>query len=169
MAVGYDVVNLTLALAVPGSKLSAAGIESVRSRVANLSDYLDFANVNDFISALQDKVEDGAEYCLSEQQVADIEALASEQFRSWEWIYGHSPSAEFQTSKKFGCGTVTVRYSLKHGRFTEVAFEGDFIGARAVTELAEQMQGLRPEDLSGLPIGKYFDSLTVPEFLSLFS
>ena len=43
-----DIEKLTAALAVPGSKLEAAGIASVRSRVANLKDYLpQFSDIYD--------------------------------------------------------------------------------------------------------------------------
>ncbi|MBP5740417.1 MAG: lipoate--protein ligase family protein, partial [Bacteroidales bacterium] len=40
-----DFEALTKALSVPGSKVEAAGIASVRSRVSNLKDYLPFDNI----------------------------------------------------------------------------------------------------------------------------
>ena len=49
-----DIDTLTQVLATPGSKLSAAGISSVRSRVANLKEYLPrFPDIHAFQAALQ--------------------------------------------------------------------------------------------------------------------
>ncbi len=160
-----DLEMLTQALAVPGSKLSAAGVESVRMRVANLHEYLPYGSVQEFMTAvLGFCTKQGALCTLTTQQLDEVEQIAETKFRSWEWIYGHSPSAEFSRTCKFPCGTVTVRYSLKHGRFTEVSFEGDFLGARPASELAAMMTGKRPEDLYTLPVGEYFDGLSVEEF-----
>ena len=160
-----DLEALTQALAVPGSKLSAAGVESVRMRVANLREYLPYGSVQEFITALQDCF-NYPSCTLSAEQLSEIEHMAETKFRTWEWIYGHSPSAEFSRTCKFQCGTVTVRYSLKHGRFTEVTFEGDFLGARPASELAAMMLGKRPEDLYTLPVGEYFDGLSTEEFIT---
>lgn len=160
-----DLEALTQALAVPGSKLSAAGVESVRMRVANLHEYLPYGSVQEFMTAvLEFCTRQGTPCTLTPQQLQEVEQIAESKFRSWEWIYGHSPSAEFSRTCKFPCGTVTVRYSLKHGRFTEVSFEGDFLGARPASELAAMMTGMRPEDLYTLPVGEYFDGLSVEEF-----
>ena len=165
-----DLEALTRSLAVPGSKLSAAGVESVRSRVANLSSFLPYLTVQEFIDALRAALQaDSPSVTLSAAQTSEIEKIAQKQFRSWEWIYGHSPSADFQSSRKFYCGTISVCYSLRHGRFTSVSFQGDFIGERPASELTALMTGLRPEDLFSLPIGDYFDGLTAAEFITLFA
>ena len=162
-----DLEMLTQALAVPGSKLSAAGVESVRMRVANLREYLPYGSVQEFMTAvLEFCTRQGAPCALTQQQLQEVEEIAETKFRSWEWIYGHSPSAEFSRTCKFQCGTVSVLYSLKHGRFTEVTFEGDFLGARPASELAAMMTGMRPEDLYTLPVGEYFDGLSTEEFMS---
>lgn len=188
-----DLEALTQALAVPGSKLSAAGVESVRMRVANLREYLPYGSVQEFITALllfctrchfnagtlctnpahTRSNEQGPAHiitpcALRPEQLAEIEHIAETKFRTWEWIYGHSPSAEFSRTCKFPCGMVTVRYSLKHGRFTEVSFEGDFIGSHPASELAAMMLGKRPEDLYTLPVSEYFDGLSTQEFMTLF-
>ena len=185
--------DLTGALAAPGSKLSASGVKSVRSRVANLKEYLPFDTVEGFIQALSVSLlettgtvtggEGGSRYSqsdggpsfpdlfqesLSERQLAEIESVASSKFRSWEWIYGHSPSSEFRNSKRFPCGTVTVNYSLNRGRLKDVSFEGDFIGPKPASELAAAMAGRRIEDLMDLKIDDYFDNLSITDFLKLF-
>ena len=174
--------DLMSALAVPGSKLSAAGIQSVRSKVANLKVYLPYNTIEEFkdaLAALLAETPGIGGYTpsfagltgesMSEAQMAEIEAIATKQFRSWDWVYGHSPKTDFSSTKKFPCGTVTAKYSLKHGRFTEVAFEGDFIGAKPASELAAQLIGLRPDELVSISCEEYFDGMNTKDFVSLFA
>ena len=175
----YDVnlEDLMHALAVPGSKLSAAGIQSVRSKVANLKEYLPYNTIEEFKEALTASLS-GMTHpsfagltgeSLNETQIAEIEAIATKQFRSWDWVYGHSPKTDFSSTKKFACGTVTAKYTLKHGRFTEVVFEGDFIGSKPASELAKHLIGLRPDEIVGIPFGHYFDGMTESDFAALFA
>ena len=161
---------LTQALQVPGSKLQAAGIASVHSRVVNLKEYLpQFCRIQEFQAALQDILAEGDPMItLSQEQLRSIDQMADEKFRRWEWIYGHSPSASFQSSRKFACGTIQVQYTLKHGVFESLSFSGDFLGNRPAEELARQLIGKRVEDIGALPVSLYFDQLTAEEFLTLF-
>lgn len=165
-----DLDALTAALAVPGSKLAAAGIASVRSRVANLKPYLpQFPDLESFRSALQSLLADGdPEISLTPARKADIDRLADEKFRSWDWVYGHSPAASFESTRTFSCGSVTARYTLKHGVFEVLEFSGDFIGARPASELAARLLGRRLEDILQEPVGDYFDGLSSDEFCTLF-
>ena len=162
--------NLTRALAVPGSKLSAAGVESVRSRVVNLREALpQFATLAQLRDALQVILADGGrELMLTEEQLSAVNALADKRFREWEWIFGLSPATDFFSQRKFACGTVGVRYSLKRGRLENVAFEGDFLGNLPAEELAAALIGKRPEEMSSVEPRDYFDGLSAAELASLF-
>ena len=161
---------LTQALQVPGSKLQAAGIASVRSRVTNLKDYLpQFRNIQEFQAALQTLLaQRDSEIRLTQQQLQGIDQMADEKFRRWEWIYGHSPAASFQNSRKFACGTIQVQYTIKHGVFESLTFSGDFLGPRPAEELAQQLLGQRPENILRAPVATYFDQLSPQELLGLF-
>jgi len=165
-----DLETLTAALAVPGSKLSSAGIASVRSRVANLRPLLpQFGTLAEFRAALHDLLADGdAETSLSDSQRARITEQARNKFGTWDWIYGRSPQTEFAACKKFPCGTVTAHYKLKHGVFTELAFSGDFIGSRPAGELAAGLIGKKVETILEKPVEDYFDGLTPAALLSVF-
>lgn len=165
-----DLETLTRALAVPGSKLEAAGVASVRSRVANLRSYLpDLKDIHAFQEALRKELAQGdPEIPLTPEQLAIVDRMADEKFRRWEWNIGHSPAATFQSSAKFPCGTVTAHFTLKNGVFSELAFSGDFIGARPAGELAARLIGRRPEDLADEDAGTYFDGTTAGDLMQLF-
>jgi len=162
--------TLTHALAVPGSKLAAKGIASVRSRVANLKDYLpQLQTLAEFQKALQDILADGSpELPLTPLQRAEIDLMADQKFRTWAWNWGHSPQASFRNSQKFPCGTVQVDYTLKNGVFERVTFGGDFLGNKPATELAKKLIGARPDAILGAPVSDYFDGLDPAELYTLF-
>ena len=165
-----DLEALTRALAVPGSKLEAAGVASVRSRVANLRSYLPaLPDIRAFRAALQDLLagEDPA-IALSPGQLQAVDRLAREKFRSWDWIYGHSPATSFCTRRKFACGTVEARYTLTRGVFSVLQFTGDFIGGLPAQDLAARLLGCRPDDILKEDIGRYFDQVSPEELLQLF-
>lgn len=161
-----DLARLTEALAIPGSKLSAAGIASVRSRVANLKEYLpQFSSADAFRQALQEKMAgNDCEVSPAEDWLSAVQKMADEKFSTWEWNFGHSPSAEFQMRRKFPCGTVEARFSLKHGCLDDVSFGGDFLGNLPAGELAGRLQGVPfrlPELECALrETGHYFEQMT---------
>ena len=170
-----DIDTLTQVLAAPGSKLSAAGVSSVRSRVANLKEYLpQFEDIQAFQAALQALLAgDDEEIRLTDAQIAQIEADAAAKFRTWAWIYGHSPVASFRVGKKFACGRVEAAFSLKAGCIDGLRFSGDFLGNLPPDCIADALQGCRytRDDLLHLlrnqPVGDCFDGLT-PDELTLF-
>ena len=170
-----DIDTLTRVLDTPGSKLSAAGVSSVRSRVANLKAYLpQFESIKAFQAALQAILagNDG-EIILSETQIAQIEADADKKYRTWEWIYGHSPVAAFQVRRKFACGNVEAAFSLKAGCIDGLRFSGDFLGNLPPDRIADALQGCRytreaiADTLSKEPVENCFDRLSVAELTDL--
>ena len=165
-----DLEELTEALKTPGSKVTAKGIASVRSRVANLKDYLpQYPTLDAFRKALQEVLADGdGEYVLTADQRAAVDRECREKFATWEWNFGHSPETTHRGSRKFACGTVEVLYSLKDGVLTDVSFQGDFLGNRPADELAAALKGKRLTELSALEVSAFFDGLTGAELASLF-
>ena len=170
-----DIDTLTEVLATPGSKLSAAGVSSVRSRVANLKEYLpQFKDIHAFQAALQALLAgDDEEIRLTDAQIAQIEADAAAKYRTWEWIYGHSPVAAFRVGKKFACGRVEASFSLKAGCIDGLRFSGDFLGNLPPDCIAEALQGCRftreaiEDVLRKEPVENCFDRLSAEELSDL--
>ena len=165
-----DLETLTKSLAVPGSKLYAAGVASVRSRVANLRTYLSqYADIQEFKQAIHSLFADvDDEIELGQEELDQVTKMAREKFRSWAWNYGRSPETTFQNTHKFPCGTVTAHFTLDHGVFSQLVFSGDFLGEKPVRELEEQLIGKRPEDVAGLRVNDYFDDLSAADLATLF-
>ena len=121
-----DLDTLTKVLDTPTSKLQAKGIGSVRSRVANLKEYLPgFSSLDELQAALQQILADGDGIIeLSEDQLSEVRRIAAE---------------------KLPCGTVEASISLDHGLITDISFTGDFLFDKPVTELAVLLTGCRYE------------------------
>ena len=138
-----DLEEMTRALAVPSGKLSAAGIESVRSRVANLCDYLPgCADIDAFKALMHEQMASGGHWVDVSPALLQRALEESERkFSTWEWIYGRSPAASFRAGKKFPCGTVEAFWEVKHGKISGLTFGGDFIGNVPAEELASKLEG----------------------------
>ena len=170
-----DLDTLARALDVPGSKLAAKGIASVRSRVANLKDCLpQFASLDAFQATLQEILTAGdAQLPFGEERRSVVQRLSEEKFSTWEWIYGQSREADLVRSGRLPCGTVEVRMSLDRGVLRDLAFGGDFLGALPADGLAARLTGLpfRREPLfSALQeagVERYFDDTGAEALLAL--
>ena len=142
-----DLDTLTHVLDTPESKLNAKGIGSVKSRVANLKDYLPgFNSLDEVQAALQDILASGDyKMELTENQLAEIRRMADEKFSTWDFIYGRSRQADLFRSAKLPCGTVEAAISLDRGLITGISFSGDFLFDEPVEGLAAALVGCRFE------------------------
>ncbi len=173
-----DLDTLVRALDVPGSKLEAKGIASVKSRVANLKDFLpQFRDLDGFQAAMQEMLSDGdGELPFGEERRAAVRRISEEKFSTWEWIYGQSKAADLVRSGRLACGTVEVRLSLDRGVLTGVEFGGDFLGGLPAGQLAARLAGVRFERaalraaLAPHPdeVSRYFDGVSADDLLDLF-
>lgn len=170
-----DLDTLTHVLDTPESKLNAKGIGSVKSRVANLKDYLPgFKSLDEVQAALQDILADGdPQMELTESQLNEVRIMAETKFSTWDFIYGRSRQADLVRSAKLPCGTVEVAISLDRGLITRISFSGDFMFDEPATDLESKLAGCRfervaIEELSAsLSIPKHFKGATIDDFLGL--
>ena len=172
-----DIDKLTQVLCPPATKLQSKGIASVRSRVANLSEFLpDITDISLFKQHLENILSNNyadQEWTLSPKDIQNIELLAHEKFEKWEWIYGHSPRATLNISEKLACGTVHIHLNISENRITSCQFGGDFIGNLPTNELEKALTSL-PYDrdaiykvLTQMDVSRYFDGVTNAELLRL--
>ena len=172
-----DLETLTRALSVNNDKLEAHGIASVRSRVANLKEFLPtLPSVDALREALEDILSHhhtDSEIVLSTTQLARIDDIARTRFATWEWNVGRSPLATLTRAKRFGCGTIEVRLTVEKGVVTAISFGGDFLGNRPADQLADTIVGCRYDRdaligrLTAYVVADFFDHLTTDELLDL--
>ena len=172
-----DVDVLTNVLNPSTTKLQSKGIASVRSRVANLCDYLpEIPDIQTFSQRLEEILSNNytdTEYQLTETELAHIQQLTDKKFATWEWNYGRSPKATLTHSSRLACGTVEIHLTLAENRIAFCRFGGDFLGNLPTTDLESALidvvyntESIR-ERLSSFTISDYFDKVTVEELIKL--
>ena len=170
-----DLDTLTHVLDTPGSKMQAKGISSVKSRVANLKEYLpQFKSFDELQAALQEILSAGdGQMPLSAEQVAEVRRQADEKFSTWDFIYGHSHEADFRCKAKLSCGTVEANIRVDRGLIARLDFSGDFLFDTPAQELAAKMTGLRyaPAEVKAFlatqPVSTYFRAATPDDLAAL--
>lgn len=172
-----NIERLTRALTPPTDKLSTKGIASVKSRVANLKDYLpNITNVNELSHTLEKHLSQqyhDAEYLLTETQFAEISDIAQSKFASLDWIYGRAPNSSVAYTKRLPCGKVEVHLQIKKGHIDCIHIGGDFIGNSPITIIEELLMGCLYERialqqrLSSIEMKCYLDNTTNEAFINL--
>jgi lipoate-protein ligase A len=172
-----DVDVLTHVLHPSATKLQSKGVSSVRSRVANLCDYLpEITDIQIFSQRLEEILSchyADAEYKLSEQDLANIRRLRDEKFATWEWNYGRSPKATLSNSARLACGTVEVHLTLAENRIATCRFGGDFLGNLPASEVEQALHGVVYDQasihhcLSQMEIGQCFDGIEAEDLVKL--
>lgn len=170
-----DLDTLTHVLDTPGSKMQAKGIASVKSRVANLKEYLpQFKSLDELQGALQEILSAGdGQMPLSAEQVAEVRRQADEKFSTWDFIYGHSHEADFRCKAKLACGTVEADIRVDRGLIARLDFSGDFLFDTPAQDLAAKMTGLRyaPAEVKAFlatqPVSTYFRGATPDDLAAL--
>lgn len=171
-----DVVS---ALQVKAEKMESKGIKSVRSRVANIKDYLqEEMSIEEFRTTLLRTIfmsPTVPEYILTEADWKEIHRLSERRYRNWDWNYGKSPDFNVKVSKRFPIGSIDIRFTVKHGCIEQCKIFGDFFGSGEVSDVEDQLKGRRYklEDLEsalqGVNLREYFGDIGLGEFLSLFT
>lgn len=167
------------ALRVNPAKIKSKGIKSVRSRVANISEFLDEPiDIDKFKEIIlktifgETQVE---EYKLTDEDWEKIEKLSNEKYRTWEWNYGRNPKYNFEREEKFEKGFVQIKLDVKKGRIEHAKIFGDFFGEGDIKELENALEGTLhefdsiEEALSNYDIYHYFGDIDRHELIRLMS
>ncbi|WP_426455048.1 lipoate--protein ligase [Paenibacillus sp. S-38] len=169
--------NVASALKVNPLKIQSKGVKSVRSRVANISEFLkEPMTIAAFRAHLLRSVFGGAEpaeYKLSEEQWEGVRRLAEERYRSWEWNYGLSPAFNLHKAARLSAGTFDVRLDVEEGLIRGAAIYGDFFGVGDAKEVEAKLVGVRYDRgalqavLEGIDLQHYFGAVSMEEFVGL--
>ena len=170
--------HVASALKVKKEKIESKGIKSIRSRVANISEFLSVKMaIEEFRSLLLKHIFEGNEtipqYVLTEEDWSNIHQLSKERYQNWEWNYGRSPKFNLQHSHRFPVGSIDVRLEVDKGVIENCKIYGDFFGVGDVSDIEEKLIGCRYEKgaietaLSDIHTTHYFGNVSKEEFVNL--
>ncbi|MBN2984538.1 MULTISPECIES: lipoate--protein ligase [Cohnella] len=169
--------NVASALKPNPLKFESKATKSVRSRVANIAEFLpEPMTIDRFKEFLLTSIFEGREvrrYILTEEDWAGVKALADERYRNWDWNYGLSPASNVRQMKRLAAGTFDVRLNVEKGLIAEASIYGDFFGRGEVSDVTSKLIGVRYEReaiekaLEGVDLAFYFGPVDREEWLGL--
>jgi lipoate---protein ligase len=123
---------------------TSRGVESVRSSVVNLKDYLKkFSNISDFRSEMMkyfmDDIPGSVKYNLTRYDIEEAQLLAESRYRTWEWNWAYGPEYQFTNSFLFENEQILFQISVKEGIITECEIKGP----AKLSAAAEKLIGCR--------------------------
>lgn len=168
--------SVVAALNVNNDKITSKGLKSIRSRVANIAEYLEPAvSMADFKARLLESIfapfGGVREKTLAESDWKAVHELAAEKYGSWDWNYGRSPAYNIQRVHRFDFGQIDARIDVAKGRIQDIRIFGDFIGMGEVAELEDRLRGqiyrtdAINEALAEVDLSRYFGGISQEEFV----
>jgi len=170
--------SVVAALKVNAAKIESKGVKSIRSRVANITDYITRSmSIEEFRSYLLTSIFGGStipEYRLTNQDWERINEISESRYRNWDWNYGKSPRYNLTHSRRFeGIGTIDIRLQVNKGLIQEARIFGDFFGVAEITEIEELLIGLpyKKEEIAQafdqVDVSRYFGKLDRNQLIDL--
>lgn len=173
-----EMENVASALKVNQVKLQSKATKSVRSRVANISEFLPKPmTIEEFKQYILHHIFGGKEveeYVLTEQDWENVYALSKSRYQTWEWNYGESPKSNFSQTLRFDIGTVEAKLNIESGKISNAKIYGDFFGVRDVAELEAKLIGVPytkhdvMEVLKNTDLNSYFGPISADQLIELF-
>ena len=169
-----EMEELVNSLKVSKDKIESKGLKSIKSRVANIKNYIGedskIKEVSDFKNALfehmKNRMEEFEEHVLTENDKKEIEKLKKEKYDKWEWNYGESPEADIHRQRKYAAGKAESYIKLKDGLIENIKLYGDFFSSREIEDLEN---GLKGKKYMKSEIAEYLKTVNVSEYFSGFS
>ncbi len=158
-------------------KIESKAVQSVRSFVANIQELQpDIGSIKELRQAiLQGIFSPGPvqRYVISDDDWSQIQRIAIDRYKTWEWNIGRSPRFNVQKSERYPVGKVDLRIDVNKGLIQGVKTYGDFFDKKEVDKLEALLIGVRYDPdalaaaLSDVEIEPFFGGLTRSEFLEL--
>lgn len=167
----YDASLDTLneAIRVAPRRYHDKSVQSVRSKVANIRDFLSdppaFDTFRDLLlSWLKDYFSAGhdgqarrfSDYLPGKEMLDAVRRLAAQKYSTWEWIYGYSPDYTFSGAVRHRGLDLRLSMKVSKGFIREAAITGDDADVRWIS-LAGLLPGKRHNVHDILPLLQHFN------------
>jgi len=182
LLVDSNVDELVAALRPKPGKVESKGIKSIRSRVANINEFLSTpitaVELRERILAKIYGTRDRAHIPSVTMSAADWQGVAdlrASRYANWDWNYGRNPSANVQRVQRFAGGEVDVRLDIQHNRIVTAHIFGDFMGQGDTSELTACLTGIAynrdaiVQALATIDISYYIANVRVDELIELLA
>lgn len=136
MMYDLDIETMVRALNPPDEKLISKGIQSVRSRVANLKEHLNGMTQDELVQFLETELCDQV-YEINEEEVKMLQEKAKF-YQSEKFLYQEQPAFTQVLKKRFTWGGFEMRLDIKDGIIEQAKLIGDFFDLKDDLEMLEK-------------------------------
>lgn len=141
-----DIDRMTRYLQPSAAKLKAKGVDSVRSRVANLREFNSFITLDGVKNAIAAAFVE--EYGGRGERI-DLCAMLDdgpfqpllEKFSGRDWIYGRSPDFDLNVERRFEWGNMELGFSVLEGRIARCQVYSDGMNGELIAGLGRSLEG----------------------------
>lgn len=175
-----DLDHVTEALRPRAGKVESKGVKSIRSRVANISEFLrEPMTVDELRERIVERIfgtRDRAAIptvALTDRDWDAVHELVARKYGTWGWNFGENPPSNVQRAQRFPAGEVDVRMDIQEGRIAAIRIFGDFMGRADVGQLERRLAGVTHESsairgaLAGLDLRDYFGDVDPDAVIAL--
>ncbi|GGF86149.1 lipoate--protein ligase [Paenibacillus aceti] len=171
--------NVQASLKANPEKFKSKSTKSVRSRVANISDFMDQKmTIEEFRAELLRHIfgmeaDQVPQYKLTEADWSKINEISQQRYKNWDWNYGQSPASNVKHAKKFPVGIIDLRMDIEEGHIRNIKIYGDFFGVGDVADIEDKLRGIRYEEstvreaLADIDVKHYFGNIDKDDFIGL--
>jgi len=142
-----DLENLGQAIKVTPGKYESKAVQSNRSPVANISQYLKTPMTTSgfvqFLLGVQLENQQNSFYQLNENDIQTIEKLSSEKFKTWEWNFGYSPKYTFSNEVEMEGKALSIRLMVEKGVIVEAGISGEYLDKIECLQVQKILTGER--------------------------
>ena len=147
--------DVTAALRPRPGKVESKGVKSIRSRVANISEFLSAPlGVDELRARILERIfgtRDPARMptlALGEADWDGARELLATKYGTAAWNYGQNPHFNLQRAQRFPAGEIDVRLDVQDGHIAMIRIFGDFMGRFDVADLEARLTGVPYEATS---------------------
>jgi lipoate-protein ligase A len=145
LLIDSDLEKLTETLRKGTGIYEGKAVQSVRSKVANVSGYSigplsSEGFSNHLIQSLVQTVPGANHYRFSDSDINSISELARDKYSTWEWNFGYSPVYRFKNEMEFLPGKLLACVlTVEKGVITELKIEGDALDFIEMQKIREEL------------------------------
>lgn len=145
LLVRTDISKLSRYLTVPEGKIRSKGIDSVESRVVNLSEIRETLSTEELADSIRKSF--GTFYGGPMKELTlDKSSRRLESFyrkyASWSWRFGESPNFDIQFQKRFSWGDADLGLKIQNGIIRTAVLYSDAMDSALVQKIARRLKNV---------------------------
>lgn len=149
LMVNVNMEDLSKYLTVSKEKLESKGVDSVRSRVVNLSEYVPELSIDLLKEKLREAFGEVYGLPVNTCETEDLNEKEIKErtihFASWDWIFGKKLDFQYELSHRFSWGEVVLQMKVKDGRIEEANVYSDAMKPDLILAVKKYLRNIRYE------------------------